>query len=260
MNPPTPPSPATDLLPLLHSIAAEAADLAVRALDDSSALGLRAKQPQDFVSRVDEAVEELVRGRLQAALPGAAVFGEEQGGTLSADGWVIDPIDGTANYLRGLPFWAISVGCFEQGQAQAGIVAMPLLGLTVAAQQGRGLWVNGRSQARQTVFPEVRVASVGDATDDGAEVQHCHARLRQAGWVVQAHRSTATSMALAAIGRLDGHVQPRVKVWDMAGALSPCLEAGLVVQHGPLTQVDNRVLVGTPGFAAALADTPWPWL
>ncbi len=252
-------------LAVAQAIVEEAAQLALQAQADRAALGLRAKQPQDFVSAADEAVERMVRQRLAHAFPGEPVFGEEYGqghdspdaARLPRTSWVVDPIDGTANFLRGVPLWAVSLGFVRDGQPHAGVVAMPALGLVVAAERGAGLFVNGRPAVRDTVFDAVRIVSLGDARNDIAPSVAALVALRQAGWVVQAYRSTATAMAFAAIGRLDGHVQHSVKAWDMAGGLALCAEAGLVVCHGDLSQPESFVAVGTSDVLQILRPV-WP--
>jgi myo-inositol-1(or 4)-monophosphatase len=241
-----------------HRIVEDAAQMALAAFNSRTGLALRSKAPQDFVSEVDELVERLIRQRIEIAFPGEPIVGEEYGGGFDATdadgGWILDPIDGTANFLRGVPLWGVSLGHVRAEQAGVGVVAMPALGLLVGAQRGAGLFVDGRPARREAAFGEVRVASLGDATDDLDEVCRYQRLLRGAGWVVEAWRSTSVAMSFAALGRLDGHVQPRVKPWDMAAGLALCAEAGLEVVHGPLDRTDNHVAVGTPAFMRALRE------
>lgn len=244
---------ASSRLPALQRIAHAAAQLALDAYQARDGFSARAKQAQDFVSEIDERVEQLIRDQLALEFPGEAVFGEEQGGELSECCWIIDPIDGTTNFLRGVPLWAVSIGHVAHGQPEAGVVVLPALGLSIAAQRGQGLYVNGERSTRQVRFDEVKLASLGDSHPQAEDVMRAYRQMREAGWAVEIYRSTATAMALAAIGRLDGHVQPQVKAWDMAGALPLCLEAGLTVRHGPLlTRDDSHVAVGTAELMASL--------
>lgn len=242
-------------LAIAQRIVDEAAVLALASFRSRSALAVRSKQPQDFVSEVDEQVERLIRTRLAAAFPGEAVLGEEFGGVLSGADWIIDPIDGTSNFLRGIPLWAISLGFVKDGRAEAGVIAMPALGWTVGAEAGAGLFLNGRPVQRDESFSAVSIMSLGDATNDIETVAAMAMKLRRAGWVVESYRTTATAMAFAALGHLDGHLQETVKIWDMAAGLALCAEAGLLVRHGPLDQADNAVFSATPALMAA-ADIP----
>jgi myo-inositol-1(or 4)-monophosphatase len=242
----------------------DAAHLALQAFGARTTLSMRAKQAQDFVSATDEAVERLLRERLAQAFPKEPVLGEEFGlgagpdaQPVSSTTWIVDPIDGTANFLRGIPLWSISLGWVQDGFPQAGVVAIPALGLTVAAERGIGLIVNGRPALRETAFEEVQIVSVGDARDDIEEAAAMVVGLRRAGWVVEAYRSTATAMAFAAMGRLDGHVQRSVKVWDMAGGLALCSAAGLTLRHGCLSEYESFVVVGTAQVHEAV-DQTWP--
>lgn len=238
-------------LALAQRIVDDAASLALDCFHRRAQLAMRAKQVQDFVSEVDERIERLIRARLAAAFPGEAVSGEEFGGVLTGADWVLDPIDGTSNFLRGIPLWAISLGFLRDGKAEAGVVALPALQQSVAAQHGCGLFLNHQPVARGDSFAQVKIMSLGDASDDIDAVAAMAMRLRRAGWVVESYRSTATGMAFAALGHLDGHVQGNVKLWDMAGGLALCAEAGLELRHGPLDSIANHVIVATPDLLAA---------
>lgn len=198
----------------------------------------RAKQPQDFVSEADEAVEREIRQRLAEAFAGESVIGEEQGGT-AGEGepgsfWLIDPIDGTHNFLRGVPLWGVSLGRVEAGVPVLGVIALPALGITVAAEKGKGLFVNGNPAVRDTSGEAIRMVSVGDSDwryDDAAAIARC---VKTAGWAVEAYRCTSAGLAFSALGMLDGHLQKHISPWDIAAGLALCSEAGLVVRHGPL--------------------------
>ncbi|WP_198083420.1 inositol monophosphatase [Variovorax sp. E3] len=122
---------------------------------------MRPKGPQDFVSAADEKVEQLIRARLALDFFGDAVIGEECGGRPSANAtWFIDPIDGTSNFLRGLPLWGVSLGLVRDGKPSIGVIAFPALDLIVGAETGFGLFVNGRAAQPQRPFSDVHLASV----------------------------------------------------------------------------------------------------
>ncbi|MGJ3699745.1 inositol monophosphatase family protein [Variovorax sp. AFSI2.2] len=239
-------------LALAHGIVESAAATALHSFTHRRDVSMRTKQPQDFVSAVDETVERYIREQLSRTHPGEPVYGEEFGdgerasGALAESTWVVDPIDGTTNFLRGIPLWGVSLGFISEGRATMGVIAMPALGLIVGAQRGAGLFVNGLPATRETAFDAVRVVSVGDAHSDIDRAAATTIALRRAGWVVESYRSTATAMAFAAIGYLDGHMQHSVKIWDMAGGLALCEEAGLLARHAPLSDCDGFVMVGTP--------------
>ena len=109
-----------------EAVARQAGKLARRYYDDRANLAIDSKGVQDLVSTADRAVEELIIGTLGAAFPGDSYLGEEGGataeGTLTGDRlWVIDPIDGTANFLRGIPHWAVSIAYMVAGKVEIGV-------------------------------------------------------------------------------------------------------------------------------------------
>jgi myo-inositol-1(or 4)-monophosphatase len=166
----------------------EAMELALGFFEARSTIATRTKGFQDFVSEADTSVERLVRDRLGAAFPGETVLGEEMGGVADDAYWIIDPIDGTANFLRGSPLWGISLGFVRNGRPEIGIVAVPVLGEIYSAADGTGLRVNGKPRPRDVPFEDVQVMSLGDsAAADAEEVAALNVGLRHAGWVVESN-------------------------------------------------------------------------
>lgn len=185
------------------AIIEEAMGLALRFFEARDAIATRTKGFQDFVSEADTTVEKLVRDRLAAAFPGETVLGEEMGGVADDAYWIIDPIDGTANFLRGSPLWGISLGFVRNGRPELGVVAMPIFKDIYAAADGTGLMLNGKPLARHVPFEDVQVMSLGDsAAADAEEVAALSVGLRHAGWVVESIRSTSIGLAFAARGIL----------------------------------------------------------
>ncbi|WP_080839916.1 inositol monophosphatase family protein [Agrobacterium genomosp. 13] len=228
------------------AIIEEAMGLALRFFEARDAIATRTKGFQDFVSEADTTVEKLIRDRLAAAFPGETVLGEEMGGVADDAYWIIDPIDGTANFLRGSPLWGISLGFVRSGQPELGVVAMPVFADIYAAADGTGLMLNGKPLARQVPFEAVQVMSLGDsAAGDAAEVAALNVGLRHAGWVVESIRSTSIGLAFAARGIFDGHLQKLTTMWDIAGGVVLAREAGLDVRIG------TRLGSGIPWVAAA---------
>ncbi len=245
-------------------IVADAAEMALAAFRHRDSLSLRPKKPQGFVSAADEAVERMICKRLGAEFPDDTVFAEEgEAGAGNGTGacWFIDPIDGSTNFLRGLPLWGVSLGLVLQGRPWIGVVALPALGLMVAAEIGFGLFVDGRPVSRSAVFDHARVVSVGDADEDLDESLALTRRLRRTGWMVESYRCPCLGLTLSALGRLDGHLQRCVQARDIAGGLVLCAEAGLEVRHGPLDGQATWVAAGTPDLlrdeaSGALAQAP----
>ena len=105
---------------------------------------VREKGPGDWVSQADTASERAVRAVLEAAAPDIPVHGEEEGGDRAARGWLVDPLDGTANFLHRFPIVGVSVGLIDDGEPIVGVVHAPLLGDTYTARRGGGAFCNGR--------------------------------------------------------------------------------------------------------------------
>ena len=119
------------MLDTLSSILTEAAAQSLAFFNSLASRQVDAKSPGDLVSDADRTVEQTLRQRLSAAFPDCAILGEEYGGQPSDRFWAIDPIDGTSNFLSGLPFWTVSLGLMLDGQPVAGGIVAPALGLSV---------------------------------------------------------------------------------------------------------------------------------
>lgn len=241
------------------AIIEEAMTLALEFFAARGNIATRTKGFQDFVSEADTSVETLVRERLAAAFPNETVLGEEMGGIADDAYWIIDPIDGTANFLRGSPLWGISLGFVRNGRPELGIVAMPVFGEMYSAADGTGLLLNGKPFPRDIPFPEVQVMSLGDsASADAEEVAALNVGLRHAGWVVESIRSTSIGLAFAARGIFDGHLQKLTTMWDIAGGAVIAREAGLDVRIGTYAESGIPwIAAGTPRLLTTAAEF-WP--
>lgn len=222
-------------------------------------ISTREKGFQDFVSEADTSIETLIRQRFDAAFPGETIVGEELGGVGGDAYWIIDPIDGTSNFLRGSPLWGISLGHVTDGRPDLGVVALPVFGEVYSAADGTGLRRNGAALARSAPPGDVRVVSLGDsAKDDIAEIGALHTGLREAGWVVEALHTTSVSLVFAARGIFDGHLQKITTLWDIAGGAVLAREAGLEVRIGTRPGSDIPwIAAGTTQLLDATAAL-WP--
>ncbi|GGV01396.1 histidinol-phosphatase [Streptomyces spectabilis] len=236
-----------DDLRLAH-VLADAADAAT--MDRFKALDLRVETKPDMtpVSEADKAAEELIRGHLQRARPRDAILGEEYGveGT-GPRRWVIDPIDGTKNYVRGVPVWATLISLMEAGeggyQPVVGVVSAPALGRRWWAAKGSGAFT-GRSL---TSASRLRVSEVGglqDASFAYSSLSGWEERgrldgfldLTRACWRTRAYGDFWPYM-LVAEGAVDICAEPELSLWDMAATAIVVTEAG-----GRFTGLD-----GAPG-------------
>ncbi|TCQ03868.1 myo-inositol-1(or 4)-monophosphatase [Rhizobium sp. PP-F2F-G36] len=247
-----------DRLSKATTIVEEAMHEALAFFAARDAIATREKGFQDFVSEADTSIETLIRQRLDAAFPGETIVGEELGGVGGDTYWIIDPIDGTSNFLRGSPLWGISLGHVTNGRPDLGVVALPVFGEVYSAAEGTGLLRNGVTLARSAPLGDVRVVSLGDsAHDDIAEIGALHTGLRQAGWVVEALHTTSVSLVFAARGIFDGHLQKITTMWDIAGGAVLAREAGLDVRIG--TRADSDIPWIAAGTAPLLDATAALW-
>ena len=249
------PEPAA-LLELALDIAREAGALLLQRPDD---LGITTKSsPTDVVTAMDRASEELVADRIHAARPDDGLLGEEGSDEPGTTGvrWVVDPLDGTVNYLYGLPFWAVSIGVEQDGQAIAGVVHAPVLGWTFTATRGGGAFRNGE---RLHGSPVTSLAQVLLATGFSYVSER---RRYQGGWIAQVlpqvrdirrHGSGALDLCMSACGLVDAYVEQGLWPWDLSAGVLIAREAGLSVTglHGrPASQ--DIVVSAPPAVSGAL--------
>ena len=212
----------------LESLIADASALGLVLAAKRSELSVHEKVAGDFASQADEEVERLIRRGLAERGDKAAILGEEGGGSLGSEetGWVLDPIDGTGNFLRGLPLWGISIGYLERGVPLLGAIALPELGVTLTARRGQGVRIGGRPMTAVGTGP-VRLFALGENEfEPGAETDRRAETLRTQGYGVVRYRCAVFALANVALGRLDGYVEHGCCLWDVAAAWVICAEAG----------------------------------
>jgi len=221
--------------------------------------------PTDVVTASDHSVEELVRARLAELRPGEEVVGEEAGGQAGAGtSWVVDPIDGTVNFLYGLPWYAISLAAVRDGRSLAGAVIEPESGRLWSAALGGGSTCDGRPlrASRQT---DVALSLLGTGFSYRPE-----RRLRQAAMVagllghvrdVRRTGSAALDLCAVAAGWTDAYLEHGCNWWDWAAAALIADEAGAVVRTpgapGAAPPDDglgaDALFAAAPGIAEELA-------
>lgn len=271
-----PPSLTPDVLASLRDLASamarEAAALIVS--DRPESLGVEATKSSevDVVTVMDQRSESLLRDRIREHRPDDAVLGEEGGASGGSSGltWVVDPIDGTVNYLYGHPFFAVSVAvCIGETTREgawrpvAGAVSAPLLGETFAAALGHGAYLtkaNGeRERLRVSACDRLGVALVG--TGFGYEAAKRAAQGSMAARLLPRVRdlrrggSAALDLCFVAAGRLDGYYESGINAWDQAAGQIIALEAGAETGGAPGGVMGKEMaVVATPKIHEALTD------
>jgi myo-inositol-1(or 4)-monophosphatase len=220
-----------------------------------------AKAPGDYVTAVDHASEDAVRESLARDAPGVAFFGEEQGGTRAAVGWIVDPLDGTANFLHAFPAVGVSVALVEDGVPTVGVVHAPLLGSTWTARTGAGAWRDGRRLSVSERAPGEAICGTGFPFKAKARLpeylamfEACFRRfedLRRPG-------AASLDLAWVAEGVFDGFFELGLGVWDVAAGALLIREAGGVVTDwagGDRAWLESGdILAGAGGVHAVLAE------
>ena len=242
MNRPRPGQAATPdpgvLVELARSVSHEAADLLLAGYGQAAVVEVKSS-PTDVVTQLDRAAEQLIRDRLLAARPSDAILGEEGGQTGHGNvRWIVDPLDGTVNYLYGLPDWAVSIAAEVDGNVVAGAVCVPMQRSIFTATVGGGAflesaWLDGPQRLECNVGVPLDGALV--ATGFGYEA----ARRAAQGRVVEAllprvrdirrAGSAATDLCSVAAGRVDAYYEQGPHEWDIAAGGLIAREAGAMV-------------------------------
>ena len=228
---------------------AQAADKAARTLirdfNEVENLQVSRKGTNDFVTAADIRAEQTLKEELGRARPGFGFLLEESGAVKASDGrsrWIVDPLDGTLNFMHSVPQFAISIGVEQDGELVAGIVFDPIKDELFWAEKGRGAYLNHR-RLRVSARDKLAASLVahGRSADESPEARQrfltqmnnvlAHTRdLRRMG-------SAALDLAYVAAGRLDGYWEDGLKPWDIAAGIVLVREAG-----GYLTAVDGSAV------------------
>ncbi|HTI22169.1 MAG TPA: inositol monophosphatase family protein [Kutzneria sp.] len=242
-----------ELVRIAVTVATEAAELVTNARSHAVTQVDTKSSETDVVTAADRASEQLVRDRLAQLRPGEPVLGEEEGGTSSLDGlvWVVDPIDGTVNYLYGLPFYAVSIAAQLDGVSVAGAVVEPVSGRIWTASRGGGSFLDGRPlRAAATTRLDLSLLGTGFSYDHARRLRQADAISRMLGKVRDIRRCGAASLDLCAVaaGWEDAYLEHGLHRWDWAAGGLIAEEAGAIFRPpGP----DDDGLGPEATFAAA---------
>ena len=251
--------------PILN-IAVDAAEAAGRIIirhhQFTDRIAVERKGAHDFVTSVDREAEQEIIARLHKAHPDHAIRAEESAAQASANAefeWLIDPLDGTTNFLFGLPHYAVSIALRERGRLILGVVYDPFTHEMFTAEAGRGAFLDGRRiRARMGDGLTDALLATGFPFREGADLEHYlesfrallpgTAGIRRAG-------SAALDLAYLAAGRFDGFWEYGLKPWDVAAGIVLAREAGVLVESldgesDPLESGD--IIAATPRMLEAM--------
>lgn len=241
------------------AVARAAGRLARRHYENRHALAIESKGPQDVVSIADREVEALIRAQLGSAFPEDRFLGEEGGGDGSGNSlWIIDPIDGTSNFVRGIAAWCVSLAYFSGGDFLLGMIYDPIADELFTARRGAGAFCNG-APMKVSGTAEIDRAMIGLGFSYRRPVPPFAAtveRLLSAHCEFRRFGSGALAMASVAAGRTDGYWEPHINSWDIAAGIVLVREAGGwtsdFLGNGDLL-AGNAILACTPALKEALA-------
>ena len=241
------------LLNVMIKAAQKAGRMLKRDFGEVERLQVSLKGPANFVTAADTRAEELVREELERARPGYGFLGEEGGareGNDKSHRWIVDPLDGTLNFLHSIPHFAISIALEREGTIVAGIVYNPANDELFTAERGKGAFLNdqrlrvaGRKRLADAVvacaLPHASRGDVVLARNEHNAVQEKIAGLRRFG-------AASLDLAWVAAGRVDAYWERGLSPWDMAAGIALVREAG-----GYVTDLDDRdAMLATGGILA----------
>src|SRR5436305_7168880 len=253
------------LLNVMIKAAQKAARALKRDFGEVEHLQVSLKGPANFVSAADHRAEQTLREELERARPGYSFLGEEGGrveGTDKTHCWIVDPLDGTLNFLHGIPHFAISIALEREGAIVAGLVYNPISDELFTAERGKGAFLNDRRlrvAARRRLadavvacaLPHPSRGDVALARSEHIAVQEKVAGLRRFG-------AAALDLAWVAAGRFDAYWERSLSPWDMAAGIALVREAG-----GFVTDLEGRedmlktggIIAGTDAIHRELLQT-----
>ena len=242
-----------------QGLATEAGRIALDYFGRKESLGITMKGTQDWLTVADGAVEDFLRARLSELFPGDTVIGEEGGGEASDAVWILDPIDGTANFAHGDRNWCISIGFLLNRQPTIGIVAAPSLGELYVAQRGQGATLNGQTIAVSGA-DDIRRACIELGWSPRMPSQRyldMMSRGYAAGCAIKRAGSGTLGLCNVANGRTEGYAELHINAWDVAAGIVIAGEAGGWVSDffaGDGIAKGNPILCCTPALASQLSD------
>ena len=246
-------------LNIMIKAARKAARSLVKDFREVENLQVSMKGAGDFVSRADLAAETILKDELLGARPTYGWLAEEGGEIEGQDPtrrWIVDPLDGTTNFLHGLPHWAISIALEHKGQIVAGVIYDAAKDEMFFAEKGEGAWMNDtrlRVSSRHRMIESIFATGLpfGGRSDLPATLQDL-ARIMPTCAGVRRWGSAALDLAYVAAGRYEGFWERRLNAWDLAAGIVIVREAGGIVQpmapEGDILEDGEMICANEPIF------------
>ncbi len=232
-----------------------AGDVIVKYFAQTDHIDIREKNPNDFVSNVDLASEAVLIETIRESYPDHLIISEESGETGDANSeyrWVLDPIDGTTNFIKGLPHFAISIAVYKHNKLEAALVYNPVTDEMFCASRGQGATLNDRKiRAASKVLPENAVIATGIPFKNPELHSKTMSSLKNVLVTFpDIRRAGAASLDLCyvACGRVDGYYEFGLSEWDIAAGVLIAQESGAIVSDtsGGLTHLSSGNVVAAP--------------
>jgi myo-inositol-1(or 4)-monophosphatase len=226
--------PASALMNVMITAARKAGRSLTRDFGEVENLQVSVKGPGNFVSAADHKAEEIIYRELSKARPGYSFLMEERGEVAGDDRthrWIVDPLDGTTNFLHGVPLFSISIGLEREGQLVAGVVYNPIADEMFTAEKGKGAYINDRRRLRVAARKSLTDALVTTGIPHLGRPGHARFRdeIKQVMKEVAGVRRTgsaALDLAWTAAGRFDAYWEHNIQPWDTAAGIVIVREAG----------------------------------
>ena len=225
----------------------KASKIIIRDFGEIENLQVSKKGPTDFVTNSDLKVEKIIVDELKKARPNFSFITEENGTENNKDNkntWIIDPIDGTVNFLHGIPHFAISIALKSNGEIISGLIYDPIKDEMFYAEKNNGAFINNR---------RIRVSKKNDLNNclfasNGHLDEELNLPIRKTG-------CAALDMAYVASGRFDGYFQNNLNLWDVAAGIILIKEAGGVINDMDLNNINNlKVIASSANISSKLQE------
>jgi len=234
-------SAQSPIMTIMHRAAEKAARSLIRDFNEVENLQVSSKGPGDFVSAADKRAEEIIYEELKKARPDYSFLMEESGtvkGKNEDYRWIIDPLDGTTNFLHGLPHWAISIGLEHKGEIVAGLIHDPIKDEMFHAEKGKGAFMK-RKRLRVSGRSDLILSTIATGAPRRSKEQHNkfiaeYSAIQSVAPGLRRFGAAALDLAYVAAGRYEGFWERDLKAWDVAAGIIIVKEAG-----GFISDVDD---------------------